>query len=77
MVNYLDRQENFKEDRLPRYQGYVDTGRGPDGEPMSEQEIALYQRIIDDIDFIDAEAERSRVTPADTTFTDKMTLDPG
>jgi len=76
-MSYLDRQENFRETRLSRYQEYVRTGTGPGGESLNAQEVAVFQGLIDDIDIIDSEFSRSRVTPADITFSRQLTLDPG
>lgn len=76
-VSYLDGQQNFKDTRLPIYQKMIDTGTSSDGRQLGSAELAVYQQLINDIDEIDRESRRGRVTPADTDFTDPMVLNPG
>jgi glyoxylase-like metal-dependent hydrolase (beta-lactamase superfamily II) len=76
-INYIDRQRNFKEVILPQLQSIVDAKAMPDGTPISDLDVATYQRLIDDADVLEAEARRARVTPPTRVFKDKYIIESG
>ena len=76
-INYIDRQRNFKELILPRLQEIVDTRALPDGTAIIDLDVAIYQRLIDDADLLEAEARRARVTPPTKVMDDDYVIESG
>ena len=76
-MGYLDDQQNFKEDIVPRLQSFIDARAMPDGRELSDAAVAKFQRLIDDADILEAEFKRSKVTPPTATFTDRYVIDSG
>ena len=76
-MNYLDGQTDFQNDVVPLLESFIEAGETSSGRKLNEHDIAFYQQIIADGEYIEIEGKRSRVTPPDTVFTDSMTLDPG
>ena len=76
-INYIDQQRNFKELILPRLQEIVDTRALPDGTAIIDLDVAIYQRLIDDADLLEAEARRARVTPPTKVMDDDYVIESG
>ena len=76
-IAYIDRGPQYIEKNLAKFQEIVDLGVDADGNEVSDVDRAIYQRIINDADVIDAEARRARVTPPDVVFTDKYVIGSG
>jgi len=73
-ITYIDRQRQVVENNVPGFAESITTGIDTDGSELSDVDRGIYQRIIIDADAIDAEFNRSKVTPPDIVFTDKHTI---
>ena len=76
-ITYIDRQRQFVEKNVPEFAKSIMTGIDTDGSELSDVDRGIYQRIIADADAIDAEFNRSKVTPPDIVFTNKHTIELG
>jgi glyoxylase-like metal-dependent hydrolase (beta-lactamase superfamily II) len=76
-ITYIDRQRKFIETNVPEFEKSIATGIDTDDSELSDVDRGIYQRIIADADAIDAEFNRSKVTPPDIVFTDDYTISSG
>jgi glyoxylase-like metal-dependent hydrolase (beta-lactamase superfamily II) len=76
-ITYVDRQRNFVEKNREEFQKIVDTGKDSKGNTVSDGDRRDYAKIIEDGDVLDPEFNRSKVTPANITFTDKYSIQSG
>ena len=76
-ITYIDRQRDFIERNSEEFASIVETGIDSEGTQVSETDRTEYKMILEDGDEINHEFNRSRVTPANVTMTDKYTIQSG
>ena len=76
-VNYISGYADFAEKTLPKYKERIATGKYPDGTPVPDHDIIIYQGIVKNSDELDFEFKRARVTSPDISFDKEMTIHSG
>ena len=76
-VNYIDGFPTFYERNAPRFEEAIETGVDPDGNPLTEDHIANYQRMLDDRPLIEPEYQRAKVTTSTRVVEDNLIIESG
>ena len=76
-ITYIDRQRDFVSKNREEFQKIVDSGKDSKGNKVSDGDRRDYARILEDGDVLDPEFNRSKVTPANVTFTNKYSIQSG
>ena len=76
-MDYIDGYPTLVADGLPDLKHKLETGRHPDGNPLSAEDRRLYESMIADADIVNAENQRVRVTQPTLSFDDKLVIHSG
>jgi glyoxylase-like metal-dependent hydrolase (beta-lactamase superfamily II) len=76
-INYVDRETGFVESNREEFKKIVETGFDSEGNEQTGTDRFVYQRILDDEEYIDRDFLRAKVTPPTVVFTDEYTIESG
>lgn len=76
-ISYIDRYPTFAERNRPGIETVVESGKDSQGNDVDESMREQYGVLLDDLEFIGAEFQRSRVTVPTLTIEDRLTLHRG
>jgi cyclase len=77
LMDYIDDYPTLVEKGLPSLNHKLNTGRHPDGNPLSAADRKLYESMVADADVVNAENQRVRLTQPTLSFDDQLVIHSG
>ncbi|WP_262693564.1 MBL fold metallo-hydrolase [Kordiimonas aquimaris] len=73
-IRYIDNYGTDTPNYKKTVEGYLETGKDRDGDPLTPAHRKYYQTFIDDADIIHADSQRVKITQPTITFEDKLSI---